>query len=198
MGDVETLIEKAEEAFEQEEAEQAAARLMEGTFTLEDFLDQMQQIKKMGPIGNLMGMMPGIPKEARDIEIDDRHIARLEGIIRSMTPEERVNPEIIDGSRRQRIALGSGMQPTDVKNLLDQFGQMRKMMKQFSGFGTKKQNPKNRRGKNPKKGKKGGRRKQGGRVTEKGPAKVSKVPLTLPGLEDGEGLPPGFPSLPEG
>jgi len=149
----------------------------------------------MGPIGNLMGMMPGIPKEARDVEIDDGHIARLEGIIRSMTPAERRDPDIIDGSRRQRIAAGSGMQPSDVKNLLDQFGQMRKMMKQFAGFGTKKQNPKNRRGKNNKKGKKGGRRKQGGRVTEKGPAKVSKAPLTLPGLEDGE-LPPGFPSLP--
>ena len=195
MGDVETLIEKAEEAFEQEQAEEAAARLMDGTFTLEDFLEQMQQIKKMGPIGNLMGMMPGIPKEARDVEIDDGHIARLEGIIRSMTPAERRDPDIIDGSRRQRIAAGSGMQPSDVKNLLDQFGQMRKMMKQFAGFGTKKQNPKNRRGKNNKKGKKGGRRKQGGRVTEKGPAKVSKAPLTLPGLEDGE-LPPGFPSLP--
>ena len=140
-------------------------------------------------------MMPGIPKEARDVEIDDGHIARLEGIIHSMTPEERTNPDLIDGSRRQRIAAGSGHQPSDVKNLLDQFGQMRKMMKQFAGFGTKKQNPKNRRGKNNKKGKKGGRRKQGGRVTEKGPAKVSKTPLTLPGLEDGD-LPPGFPSLP--
>ena len=178
------------------QAEEAAARLMEGTFTLEDFLEQMQQIKKMGPIGNLMGMMPGIPKEARDVEIDDGHIARLEGIIRSMTPAERQDPDIIDGSRRQRIAAGSGMQPSDVKNLLDQFGQMRKMMKQFAGFGTKKQNPKNRRGgKNTKKGKKGGRRKQGGRVTEKGPAKVPKSPLTLPGLEDGD-FPPGFPSLP--
>ena len=160
---------------------------MDGTFTLEDFLEQMQQIKKMGPIGNLMGMMPGIPKEARDVEIDDGHIARLEGIIRSMTPAERRDPDIIDGSRRQRIAAGSGMQPSDVKNLLDQFGQMRKMMKQFAGFGTKKQNPKSRRGKNNKKGKKGGRRKQGGRVTEKGPAAVPKSPLTLPGLEGGEG-----------
>jgi len=194
MGDVETLIEKAEEAFEKEEAEAAAARLLEGTFTLEDFLEQMQQIKKMGPIGNLMGMMPGIPKEARDVEIDDRHLARVEGIIRSMTPEERVNPDIIDGSRRTRIARGSGMQATEVKQLLDQFGQMRKMMKQFAGFGTKKQRPQNRKGKAKQKG---GRRKQGGRVTAKGPAQVPKTPLTLPGL-DGDGLPPGFPSLPQG
>ena len=197
MGDVETLIEKAEEAFEAEQAEEAAARLMEGTFTLDDFLEQMQQIKKMGPIGNLMGMMPGIPKEARDVEIDDRQIARIEGIIRSMTPAERANPDLIDGSRRQRIAQGAGMQPGDVKNLLDQFTQMRKMMKQFAGFGTKKQNPKNRRGKNNKKGKQKGGRRKGGRVTERGPAAVPKSPLTLPGLEGGEGLPPGFPSLPE-
>ena len=189
MGDVETLIEKAEEVFEQEEAEAAAARLMEGTFTLEDFLEQMQQIKKMGPIGNLMGMMPGIPKEARDVEIDDRHIARLEGIIRSMTPQERAKPEMIDGSRRGRIAAGSGTQSSDVKQLLDQFGQMRTMMKQFAGFGTKKQNPSNRKGKGKKGKQKGGRRKaSGGRVTEKGPAKIPKDALTLPGL-DGDGPP---------
>ncbi len=189
MGDVETLIEKAEEVFEQEEAESAAARLMEGTFTLEDFLEQMQQIKKMGPIGNLMGMMPGIPKEARDVEIDDRHIARLEGIIRSMTPQERAKPEMIDGSRRGRIAAGSGTQSSDVKQLLDQFGQMRTMMKQFAGFGTKKQNPSNRKGKGKKGKQKGGRRKaSGGRVTEKGPAKIPKDALTLPGL-DGDGPP---------
>ncbi len=196
MGDMETLIEKAEEAFEQEEAEEAAARLLEGTFTLEDFLEQMQQIKKMGPIGNLMGMMPGIPKEARDVEIDDRQINRIEGIIHSMTPEERTNPDIIDGSRRQRIATGCGQSASEVKALLDQFGQMRKMMKQFAGFGTKKMNPKNRKGGKGKKGKKGGRRQGGGRVTAKGPAKVPKSPLSLPGLEDLEES--GFPGLPKG
>jgi signal recognition particle subunit SRP54 len=190
MGDVESLIEKAEEVFEKEEAEEAAARLMEGTFTLEDFLGQMQQIKKMGPLGNLMGMMPGMPKEARDVEIDDRQINRIEGIIHSMTPAERVNPDVIDGSRRQRIAAGCGQSPADVKNLIDQFSQMRKMMKQFAGFGTKKMNPKQRQKAKGKKGKKGGRHKQGGgRVTEKGPAKVPKMPLSLPGLEDGEGFP---------
>jgi len=178
MGDVETLIEKAEEAFEAEQAEQAAARLLEGTFTLEDFLEQMQQIKKMGPLGNLVGMMPGIPKEARDVEIDDRHLARIEGIIRSMTPAERVQPDIIDGSRRLRIANGSGVQPTEVRQLIDQFSQMRQMMKQFAGFGSKKVNPKARN-----RGKKG-KQRRGGRVTEKGPAKVPKVPLSLPGLED--------------
>ena len=178
MGDVETLIEKAEAAFEKEQAEQAAARLLEGTFTLEDFLEQMQQIKKMGPLGNLVGMMPGIPKEARDAEIDDRHLARIEGIIRSMTPAERIQPDIINGSRRLRIANGSGVQPTEVRQLIDQFSQMRQMMKQFAGFGSKKVNPKARgRGKK-------GKQRRGGRVTEKGPAKVPKMPLSLPGLED--------------
>ncbi|NCG23682.1 MAG: signal recognition particle protein, partial [Actinobacteria bacterium] len=157
MGDVESLIEKAEEVFDKEEAEDTAARLMEGTFTLEDFLAQMQQIKKMGPLGNLMGMMPGMPKEVRDVEIDDRQINRIEGIIHSMTPAERVNPEVIDGSRRQRIATGCGQSPTDVKQLIDQFSQMRKMMKQFAGFGTKKMNPKQRQKAKGKKGKKGGR-----------------------------------------
>ncbi|MDE0700383.1 MAG: signal recognition particle protein [Acidimicrobiaceae bacterium] len=178
MGDVETLIEKAEEAFEAEQAEQAAARLLEGTFTLEDFLEQMQQIKKMGPLGNLVGMMPGIPKEARDVEIDDRHLARIEGIIRSMTPAERIQPDIINGSRRLRIANGSGVQPTEVRQLIDQFSQMRQMMKQFAGLGSKKVNPRTR-----SKGKKG-KQRRGGRVTEKGPAKVPKMPLSLPGLED--------------
>ena len=186
MGDVETLIEKAEEVFEKEEAEETATRLLEGTFTLEDFLAQMQQIKKMGPLGNLMGMMPGLPKEARDVEIDDRQINRIEGIIHSMTPPERTNPDIIDGSRRQRIAAGCGRSSADVKALLDQFGQMRKMMKQFAGFGTKNRNPKNRNPKNRNpKNRKGGRRK-GGRITQKGPAKVSKTPLSLPGLETGD------------
>ena len=178
MGDVETLIEKAEEAFEAEQAEQAAARLIEGTFTLEDFLEQMQQIKKMGPLGNLVGMMPGIPKEARDVEIDDRHLARLEGIIRSMTPAERIQPDVIDGSRRLRIANGSGVQPNEVRQLIEQFSQMRQMMKQFAGSGSRKANPKARN-----RGKKG-KQRRGGRVTEKGPAKVPKAPLSLPGLED--------------
>ncbi len=178
MGDVETLIEKAEEAFEKEQAEEVATRLLDGTFTLEDFLEQMQQIKKMGPLGNLVGMMPGIPKEARDVEIDDGHLARIEGIIRSMTPAERVQPDIIDGSRRLRIANGSGVQPTEVRQLIDQFSQMRQMMKQFAGFGSKKVNPKARN-----RGKKG-KQRRGGRVTEKGPAKLPKVPLSLPGLED--------------
>ncbi len=173
MGDVETLIEKAEEAYDEKEAEEAAKRLMEGRFTLDDFLEQMQALKKMGPLGNLMSMMPGIPKEARDVEIGDEQVGRIEAIIRSMTPEERVVPEIIDGSRRTRIASGSGTAPSDVKQLLDQFKQMQKMMKQMGGVGTKSK----RRGKK-------GKKRKGGRTTAKGEAKIPKSVLSLPGLED--------------
>ena len=100
MGDMLTLIEQAERAFEADQAEAAAAKLMEGQFTLDDFLDQMQQLKKMGPLGGLMGMMPGMPKELKGAKIDDDDLKPIEAIIRSMTAEERAEPEIINGSRR--------------------------------------------------------------------------------------------------
>jgi len=192
-GDVLTLIEKAEEAFEKEEAEEAAARLLEGQFTLEDFLDQMQQLKKMGPLTNLVSMLPGLPKEIRDVQIDDREIARIEAIIKSMTPAERTDPDIIDASRRSRIAAGSGTNPTQVSGLIGQFSEMRKMMKRFGGMGTKKAKGSRRKdGKKGRKGKKGGRvtakgggrvaAPAGGRVTPKG-TKSTKAPLMLPGLD---------------
>ena len=112
MGDVMTLIEKAEAAFDDGRRSARPRRsLQSGTFTLEDFLEQMQQVKKMGPIQNVIGMLPGMPKEVRNAEIDDREIARIEAIIRSMTPEERRKPELINGSRRLRIAQGSGRRP---------------------------------------------------------------------------------------
>src|SRR5437764_4174901 len=136
MGDVLTLIEKAEEAFDQEEAAKAAAKLQKGEFTLEDFLDQMQQVKKMGPLQNLIGMLPGVPKELKKAEIDDSEIARIEAIIRSMTPEARREPQMINGSRRLRIANGSGMSTTDVNQLLKQFKEVQKMMKML-GKGPK-------------------------------------------------------------
>jgi signal recognition particle subunit SRP54 len=136
MGDVLTLIEKAEEAYDQEEAERAAAKLQKGQFTLEDFLEQMQQIKKMGPLQNIIGMLPGIPKELKKAEIDESELGRVEAIIRSMTPHERREPAIINGSRRQRIANGSGMTTTDVNQLLKQFKEMQKMMKML-GKGPK-------------------------------------------------------------
>jgi len=151
MGDVLTLIEKAEVAFDQDEAAEAETRLLEGQFTLQDFLDQMQQIKKMGPIGNLVGMLPGLPKEMRDVEIDDREIARVEAIIHSMTPRERTNPRVINGSRRQRIAKGSGTTTAQVNQLLRQFDQMAKMMKKMGplagALGRGKKGKKGRRAK---------------------------------------------------
>jgi signal recognition particle subunit SRP54 len=188
MGDVLSLIEKAEEAYEAEEAEQAAARLLEGQFTLEDFLEQMQQLKKMGPLTNLMGMLPGLPKELRDTEIDDREIARVEAIIRSMTPTERADPDLIDGSRRQRIADGSGTNPNQVAQLLKQFKEVSSLMKRMGG------GPGGRKGKKGKKGKKG---RAGGRVTPKGPARPRvdpDDPLGLGALGDLQ-VPGGRPKL---
>ncbi len=137
MGDVLTLIEKAEQSYDQDEAAKAADKLTKGTFSLEDFLDQMQQIKKMGPIQNLVGMLPGIPKEIRNAEIDDREIGRVEAIIRSMTPEERRDPSIMNGSRRLRVATGSGMTTSDVNQLLKQFKEMQKMMRFLGKKGGK-------------------------------------------------------------
>jgi signal recognition particle subunit SRP54 len=129
MGDVLTLIEKAEQAYDRDQAEEAAAKLQSGRFTLEDFLDQMQQVKKMGPLQHIVGMLPGIPKELRQAEIDDRDLGRIEAIIRSMTPEERRSPEMMNGSRRLRVAKGSGATTSDVNQLLKQFKEMQKMMR---------------------------------------------------------------------
>jgi signal recognition particle subunit SRP54 len=186
MGDVLTLIDKAKTAYDDQEAEEAASKLLEGQFTLDDFLEQMQKLKKMGPLQNLLGLMPGMPKEVRQAQIDDRQVGRVEAIIRSMTVAERTEPDIIDASRRTRIALGSGTQATEVKALLDQFKQVSAMMKRFGGFGSKK--AKAARKAEKKKG------KQGGRTTPKGPvrlpgvdleelaAKAPKGGLRLPGL----------------
>lgn len=134
MGDVLTLIEKAEEAVDQREAEKAVARLQEGRFTLEDFLDQMQQVKKMGPLSGLIGMIPGLPKEVRNLQIDDGMLGPVEAIIHSMTREERQNPSIINGSRRSRIARGSGTSTAEVNALLDRFKQMQTYMTQMAGM----------------------------------------------------------------
>ncbi|MEM9892356.1 MAG: signal recognition particle protein [Actinomycetota bacterium] len=196
MGDVLTLIEKAEEAYDQAEAEEAAARMLEGQFTLDDFLEQMQQLKKMGPLTNLVGMLPGLPKEMRDVDVDDRELARIEAIIKSMTSAERTDPKLIDASRRSRIAKGSGTNPTQVSQLVSQFSEMQKMMKRMGGMGTKKAR-KNKRKQKGKAGKGGGRvtpkggaqrgggrttPKGGGRVTPKG-TKSTKAPLMLPGMD---------------
>ena len=129
MGDMLTLIEKAEANFDKDVAAKGAEALMEGELTLEDFLEQLQQVKKMGPLQSLVGMLPGLPKELKDTEIDDREIARVEAMIRSMTPAERRNPDLIDGSRRSRIARGSGSTTSEVNLLLKQFKEMQRMMK---------------------------------------------------------------------
>jgi len=129
MGDMLTLIEKAEEAFDRDEAVKAEAKLRKGQFTLEDFLEQMQQVKKMGPLQSVIGMIPGLPKEARAAEVDESQLGRIEAIIRSMTPEERRNPQLINGSRRLRIARGSGTSTQDVNALLKQFKMVQQMMR---------------------------------------------------------------------
>jgi signal recognition particle subunit SRP54 len=136
MGDMLTLIEQAEQVFEKEEAEAAAAKLFEGEFTLDDFLDQLQQVKKMGSISSIMGMLPGMPKELKNAEIGDDQVKVTEAIIRSMTPEERRHPDIINGSRRARIAKGSGTTVPDINRLVKQFAEMQKMMKRMGGMGA--------------------------------------------------------------
>jgi len=133
MGDVLTLIEQAEKVFEKDQAEATAAKLMDGEFTLDDFLDQLQQLKKMGSLSSVMGMLPGLPKEAKDAQISDDMVKVTEAIIRSMTPEERRKPEIINGSRRTRIAKGAGTQVSDVNKRVKQFSEMQKMMKRLGG-----------------------------------------------------------------
>ena len=138
MGDVLTLIEKAEQVYEKDQAEEAAARLMEGEFTFDDFLEQMQQLKKMGSLSSIVGMIPGMPKELKNAKIDDDELERVEAIIHSMTLEERRQPELINGGRRLRIANGSGTTTGEVNRLVKQFQEMQKMMKRMGGLGTKR------------------------------------------------------------
>ncbi|HZT68080.1 MAG TPA: signal recognition particle protein [Acidimicrobiales bacterium] len=146
MGDVLTLIEKAEQTYDEEVAAKAAAALQEGRFTLEDFLEQMQQIKKMGPLQSIVGMLPGIPKEIKNAKIDERELTRVEAIIHSMTPEERRDPSLINGSRRLRIANGSGSTTSEVNLLLKQFREMQRMM-QAMGLSAKISNKKAKKAK---------------------------------------------------
>jgi signal recognition particle subunit SRP54 len=171
MGDVLTLIEKVEATFEEDEKRKAEELVQSGRLTLEDFLEQMQQIKRMGPLQNVLGMLPGVPKEVRNAEIDDKDIGRIEAIIRSMTPEERRKPELINGSRRLRIAQGSGTSTNEINSLLKQFKQVQTMMKGMGGLA--------RKAKGAKKG--------------KGKSRGPKQPAS--GLQGG-GLPGGLPGFP--
>ena len=205
MGDMLTLIDRAEEAWEKDKAEEAAERLLEGEFTLDDFLEQMQQLKKMGPLGGLLGMMPGMPKELKGAKIDDDQLKPIEAIIRSMTPLERRKPEVMNGSRRTRVANGSGTTVSDVNKLIKQFQEMQKMMKRMGvslGGG---------RGKKGKKGKGGKRMPAGlpagfGRPGRPGPGEPARAaagrdarwlprrpPLKSPGSLSKE-LHPAWPS----
>jgi signal recognition particle subunit SRP54 len=133
MGDVLTLIEKAETAFDAELAEKTARRMQKGEFTLEDFLGQFEAMKSMGPLQDILAMLPGSGSLLGQVEVDDRDLKRVEAIIQSMTPEERRTPKIIGGSRKRRIAAGSGTSPQDVNRLLKQFAETQKMMKTLAG-----------------------------------------------------------------
>jgi signal recognition particle subunit SRP54 len=135
MGDVLSLIEKAEQEVDEDDAAELERKIRRAEFTLEDFLKQMKAVRRMGPLSNVLGMMPGMGKamkEVRQANIDEKELDRLEAIILSMTPAERTNPDLIKGSRRKRIAQGSGTNVSAVNNLVKQFDQMRKLLKQMA------------------------------------------------------------------
>ena len=181
MGDMLTLIEHAQKNFDEAEAEKMAAKLAAGNqFTLEDFLEQLMAIRKMGPIGNLIGMLPGMGQVKEQLaQVDDKDLDRTAAIIRSMTPAERENPKIINGSRRLRIANGSGVKVNEVNQLVDRFFEARKMMAQMGGMmpGMRKRSA-TKSSKNQRKGKKG---KKGGGAGRLRPGRRQGFP----------GLPPG-------
>ena len=137
MGDVLTLIEKAQSTVDEKEAEKLARKMKENSFDMNDLLDQMQQIKKMGSLKQILGMLPGIGSKIEEMDVDERQLVRIEAMITSMTPAEREKPSIINPSRKRRIAAGSGTRVEDVNRLLKQFEQMKQMMKQLGGFGKK-------------------------------------------------------------
>jgi signal recognition particle subunit SRP54 len=188
MGDVLTLIEQAEQVFDAQQAEDAAAKIGSGELTLEDFLEQMMAIRKMGPIGNLLGMLPGAGQMKDALAaVDDSQLDRVQAIIRGMTPQERAEPKIINASRRLRIANGSGVTVSEVNQLVDRFFEARKMMSQMAGqmgmpFGRKGSSRKAGKGKNKQAGK-----KKGGR----GPT----PPKARNPFGPGAGVPEGFPDL---
>ncbi len=137
MGDVVSLVERAQEQYDEEEARKLQKKIMKNKFDFNDFYNQIQQIKKMGNLKDLAGMIPGVGKAIKDVDIDDDAFKSIEAIIQSMTPKERTNPEILNTSRRQRIAKGSGTNIQEVNRLIKQFDQTRKMMKMVTGAGMK-------------------------------------------------------------
>lgn len=151
MGDVLSLIEKAQASIDAEKAKELEKKLRQQQFTLEDFLLQLQQVKTMGPLDEILGMIPGLggARQLKNMQVDERELVKTEAVIQSMTPEERRNPDILNGSRKRRIALGSGTKVQDVNRLVKQFEEARKLMRQFGevqGYG---------KGGKGKKGKKG-------------------------------------------
>ncbi|MGW5521610.1 signal recognition particle protein [Gordonia sp. NPDC003950] len=192
MGDVLSLIEQAEQHWDAQQAEEAAAKITQGELTLEDFLEQMQMIRKMGPIGNILGMLPGA-NQMKDAlsQVDDKQLDRVQAIIRGMTPAERENPKIINASRRLRIANGSGVTVSEVNQLVDRFFEARKMMAQMSGRMMGPGRKTNRKKGKGKKGKSRGR----------GPT-PPKVRGGFPGMPGGfpdlSNMPAGLDQLPPG
>lgn len=191
MGDVLSLIEQAEQVFDAQQAEEAAAKIGAGELTLEDFLEQMLAVRKMGPIGNLLGMLPGAAQMKDALaEVDDKQLDRVQAIIRGMTPQERADPKIINASRRLRIANGSGVTVSEVNQLVERFFEARKMMSSMlggmgiPGIGRKSATRKSKgaKGKSGKKSKKGTRGPT--------PPKV-KSPFGVPGMPGLAGLPGG-------
>ena len=139
MGDVLTLIEKAEQSFDAKKAAETAEKMRSKRFNLQDYLEQMEQIKGMGDLQSIAGMIPGVDAKAlKNAKLDDKMMAHQEAIIKSMTPKERENPSILNASRKRRIAAGCGLTVTDVNRLLKGFEAMQQMMKQFSGKNMKK------------------------------------------------------------
>jgi signal recognition particle subunit SRP54 len=203
MGDLLTLIEQAEQVFDAEQSAKTAAKIGTGELTLEDFLEQMLAIRKMGPIGNILGMLPGANQMKDQLaQVDDRQLDKLQAIIRGMTPAERADPKIINGSRRLRIANGSGVSVGDVNDLVTRFFEARKMMKQMAGqfgFGSRsatKRLAKSRKGKKGGKGRPAARQGQGPARLPAGMPDLSQLPPSLrelpPGLGGLDQLPPGF------
>jgi signal recognition particle subunit SRP54 len=187
MGDMLTLIEQAEQAFDADQAEAAAVKMGSGQLTLEDFLEQMLALRKMGPIANLLGMLPGAGQMKDQLAgLDEKHLDRVQAIIRGMTPAERDDPKMINASRRLRIANGSGVRVSDVNDLVNRFFEARKMMSQMAGrFGLPGAGGKNNRKGKGKKGKKGKGR---------GPT-PPKMRGGFPGMLPG-GMPGGMPGMP--
>jgi len=191
MGDVLSLIESAEKHFDQASAEKMAGKMQAGEdFDLEDFLEQMLQVRKMGPIANLLGMLPGMGQMKEALEqVDDKDLDRIAAIIQSMTPQERRTPKLLNGSRRLRIAKGSGVTVPEVNGLVERFYEAQKMMKQMAGAGGMPGLPGGRRAK----------RQQQGKKAKKGPGRVGGPRALPPGPSAAAPqLPKGFPGLPPG